>query len=166
MFVLLLLIDDACFSHLSRERLLAASFSPFFPKKSILVSLQGDPGGRPRGITRRHRSRIPVDQGGWADEQSVHVVAWGGPVLSPHSLRSGQALSAAKGLSRWAPRCFAALRVTGLSCCRASAIGARSACSHPFWPSQPLLTILAPPAVDGLFASLMPLGRPWWFALK
>ena len=31
-------MDACCFSHRSRERLLAASFSPFFPKKSILVS--------------------------------------------------------------------------------------------------------------------------------
>jgi len=38
MFVLLLVMNACCFSHRSRERLLAASFSPFFPKKSILVS--------------------------------------------------------------------------------------------------------------------------------
>src|SRR5437667_6210274 len=35
------------------------------------------------------------------------------PPLSPHSLRSGQALSAAKGLSRWAARCFAELTLSG-----------------------------------------------------
>jgi hypothetical protein len=37
MFVLLLVMNACCFSHRSREHLLAASFSPFFPKKSILV---------------------------------------------------------------------------------------------------------------------------------
>src|SRR5205807_1708754 len=37
MFVLLLVMSALCFSHLSRERLLAPPFSPFFPKKPILV---------------------------------------------------------------------------------------------------------------------------------
>src|SRR6266536_1429441 len=53
----------------------------------------------PIGINLIHRSRIPEGEGGWADEQKVHVVKWDVPFLSPHSLRSGQALSAAKGLS-------------------------------------------------------------------
>ncbi len=68
------------------------------------------------GINLRHRSRIPQGEGGLADEQSVHVVERDGPVLSPHSLRSGQALSEAKGLSGWAWRCFAALSMTGFAC--------------------------------------------------
>jgi len=38
------------------------------------------------------------------------------------SLRSGQALSAAKGLSRWAARCFAAFSMTGLSSIRMSGL--------------------------------------------
>ncbi len=37
MFVLLLVMNACCFSHLSREQLLAPPFSPFFPNKSILV---------------------------------------------------------------------------------------------------------------------------------
>src|SRR6266568_2873672 len=43
MFVLLLVRDGLCFSHLSRSRLLAPPFSPFFPKKSILVRAPGPP---------------------------------------------------------------------------------------------------------------------------
>src|SRR5207244_2582665 len=66
MFVLLLVMSALCFSHLSRERLLAPPFSPFFPKKPILVSprrgrtkktypckerMRGvDPCGRPSGV--------------------------------------------------------------------------------------------------------------------
>src|SRR6266568_252808 len=42
MFVLLLVMNACCFSHLSRERLLALPFSPFFPNKPILVR------GKPR----------------------------------------------------------------------------------------------------------------------
>src|SRR5690242_4671297 len=41
MFVLLLLMNWFGFSHLSRYRRLAPPFSPFFPKKSILVSSSG-----------------------------------------------------------------------------------------------------------------------------
>src|SRR6266496_6083649 len=67
-------------------------------------------------INLRHRSRIPEGEGGWADEQKVHVVKWDVPFLSPHSLRSGQALSEAKGLSHWASRCIAAHSMTEFPC--------------------------------------------------
>jgi hypothetical protein len=46
------------------------------------VVRSGDPCGRPIRINRRHRSRIPEGEGGWADEQRWHVVAGDGPVLS------------------------------------------------------------------------------------
>src|SRR2546425_9680638 len=59
---------------------------------------------RPICLTRSHRSRIAEGEGGWADEQRLHLVTWDDPALSPHSLRSGQALSVAKGLSL-APPC-------------------------------------------------------------
>ncbi len=69
---------------------------------------------------------IAEGEGGWAEEQSVPVVAGDGSFLSPHSLRSGQALSGAKGLARWALRCFAALSMTGVPCHPERSEGSRS----------------------------------------
>jgi len=57
MFVLLLLMIAWFFSHLSRERLLAPPFSPFFPHKSILVrrgGLHGYDGGKKVSGRKRH----------------------------------------------------------------------------------------------------------------
>src|SRR6266702_4430500 len=99
----------------------------------------------PTGINLRHRSRIP--EGGWADEQKVHVVKWDVPFLSPHSLRSGQTLSAAKGLSDCAERCIAAHSMTdpstitlseakGLSHWASRCIAAHSMTEFPCHPER------------------------------
>jgi hypothetical protein len=45
------------FSHRSREHLLAASFSPFFPKKSILVSMSPTGSTSKSGATSRRRGK-------------------------------------------------------------------------------------------------------------
>ena len=51
----------------------------------------------------------------------------------PHSVT----LSAAKGLSPWVWRCFAALSMTVLSCCRAITLLQRFTRSYSTLPSQP-----------------------------
>src|SRR6266487_1029990 len=87
----------------------------------------------PIGINLRHRSRIP--EGGWADEQKVHVVKWDVPFLSPHSLRSGQALSAAKGLSG-CPFLVTLSEAKGPSHCAERCIAAHSMTEFPCHPER------------------------------
>src|SRR6266487_5940983 len=72
--------------------------------------------------------------------QKIRRMMKSAPPLSPHSLRSGQALSAAKGLSRWAERCFAefilsvanVLSMTVLSPIR-TLVGADLSCPAPMY---------------------------------
>jgi hypothetical protein len=39
--------------------------------------------GMAMGINLNHRSSLPEGEGGWASEQSLHIVTWDGPFLSP-----------------------------------------------------------------------------------
>ena len=66
-------MNALCFSHLSRERLLAASFSPFFPQKSILVRLDAVP-------RRTAPGRVRTVTAAW-EEELVRVIE-----LDPHEV--------------------------------------------------------------------------------
>jgi len=93
------------------------------------MSMISDPGVRPtwlvllRGSIQPQWTRVSL----WCHaERSAGSLSLGREMLrcpqhdtvplSPPSLRSGQALSAAQGLSRWAGRCFAALSMTRFPC--------------------------------------------------